>query len=255
MSSNKETPEETILSNKLLLLAKKTSDLKNRGNLEKISHLIQELEKVFDENVSLSKTEKEALETTLKKTLQPRFNNYKNGTKQKGTQVKPPATLKIHYRKQLNDRVTSMMNVFSEGKTITCCGISSKDQSTSKCPECNSLNPRDLKLSNFTLDHYIEQDSVNVTMENCIKSIDDPFLKKHGLTNDTILGFVKKNFKEPPKTELQKELYTLLEKKINLNLYREDLYGKNLYFRCTQCNTKSKSRKNHPEIKPDRYLL
>jgi hypothetical protein len=248
---------EKIAKN-LVLISEKVKTMSNQ-DLEKIFYHITEIE-------SLLKPPKEleiiSLKKELTRILQPRFNNYKNGTMKDNVVMRPPATLKVHYKHQLTQRVKNMITMFLKEDKIHCCGISSPTNPISKCSKYSHIDPRHLNLHQFTLDHYIEQDSINKSMENCLRLLVvhkkeevDEFQKKEGKSEEEIISFLKRNFKEPPKTYLQVNVFNFINNNIDLNLYKLDLYGENLYFRCVDCNKESKSRKKHPNISETRYLI
>jgi hypothetical protein len=252
-----------LLTGELLNLSRKLETVNLDDNaIRKTSYHVEELKEIIMVSVRpLNKGEEGELKINLKLILQPRFNNYKNGTKQNSRQIKNSATLRVHYTYYLNSKIEEYIIKMKGGKGITCNGISSQKAPISDCYIGSILDPRKLNMTDFILDHYIEQNNLNKAMIFCLTELGKnqcttgPFLKKHNINQEGFCDYIMENFREPPKTLLEKELSEFLENHINLALYRDDLYGNNIYLRCHNCNVRSKSKDTHMKIEDRRYLL
>ena len=236
-------------------------DLTDMSNEEKddsirISLLAGDLQKIRT-IIPLNDREQIKLKKELKKIIQSRFNNYKNGTKSKGIVVQKPATLRFHYSLQLENWATVMSEQMKNGRSIKCGGVSSPLNKTGTvCAWLHVIAPRGLHMENFVLDHWFEKEKFNAVMSRCIRFIcnseDDHYTEgRDGLTST----YIKQHFCDPATTKTQKKIMDYVMKHINIELYKSDLYGNNLVLRCQECNKLSKPSSTHPIPDKNRYLL
>ena len=100
----------------------------------------------------LNEEEQTKLRDELRGVIQPRFNNYKNGTNSKGVVVQKPATLRFHYDIQLTAKVNDLCEQMKNGRGILCGGVSSNHNKTDvTCAWLNFIDPHELHMEKFIL--------------------------------------------------------------------------------------------------------
>lgn len=270
-----KTPKNTDLSSRIRTIVPKVATISKSEDLRRIAMLVEQLEAVLAPE-ALTDTEKAKLTKELKKVLRTRYirvffnvltsrcNNYKNGIKQQGRQVKMAAVLRVHYGDQVNKLVTGLVEKMKDGSSVMCVGCSKQETPiTSMCESCVVLDPRDINMEQFSLDHWYEQEKVNAEMKRYIEHLgnnpkDFPavqeFIEKHGAQMlHGFASYVSQYYEEPAESELQKEIGIMLTKVINMDQYRDDLFGSNVYLRCKTCDKISKPAKFHPDVPKGRY--
>ena len=219
----------------------------------KILAITDEMDAIMNTH-TLDDDEQKDLSKSLKSVIRPRYNNYKNGTKSKGKILKESATLKLHYDNEVDTKVAAMCDSMKNGRSILCSGVSSESEKTGDlCLWSHTLDPHDLHMERFILDHWYEQDKINKTMRECIDRIcvSEDYSEGRG---DLTSTYIVKYFHDPCKTTVQKTIMNYLDIHLDLELYRDDLYGDNLVMRCHECNKLSKSPTKHPKPEVDRYI-
>ncbi len=217
--------------------------------LRTVLQRVKEMQQRLDIN-PLRKKDRETLRAKLTTVYRTRYNNYKNGTKVRGEQVRPPATLRVHYTAELEERVSAMCRAMATGHALQCCGVVSPENANGQpCPTLCALDPRDLHPEQFPLDHWFEQDRINEAMRLCLEQVCE------GHETYTV-AHVRTHYKETPRTEAQRKLHEFVHSHLDIELYRRDLYSvDNLFLRCIACTTASKPTRLHPQPANDRYIL
>lgn len=200
---------------------------------------IKEIEIIYK---PLNKTEKDDLKRELRTIMQPRFNNYKNGTKKADG-----AILKVHYSQRIIKTINFLVQKMIDGSPYyACCGVCTPDNPNGICKHNEFLKPRgDTNIFNFVFDHFIEQNTINLEMKYCIEQLlkENPiktYIKDNSVPPDEFVDHCKKNYKVYTEKKPQNEISKLLDHFLDLRRYENDLYGSNLYLRCRKCDTESK---------------
>lgn len=214
------------------------------ARMDAMEKLVLEMENLFidkKEEIVLTEGEKELYRIKLNVLLPSRFNNYKQ---------KSP--LPIHYRILINDIIEKMLD---KGK-FECSGISSStDPVSQKCPNQFRFTPNNLVLLEF--DHWYERSDIYQEIEKAIEEIIGcrEYLENFPNAQNAPVSYLKTNFSDPPKNKLRREIHEFISLRINLNLIRDDLYGSNIYMRCTLCHSACKSSNFHPTLQRGRYRI
>lgn len=181
--------------------------------------------------------------------LSTRCNNYKNGTIAKGVQIKPPATLRVHYAVHVAARTETLCDVLQTGRLVPCCGVSTRRCTVTVCGHGTALDPHSLRMELLRLDHWYTQDHIATSMLHCLQQVCErpgaPYTAEECM----------RRFTDQPRDRLQREMKNHLEQHLDMAKYRDDLFGSNLYLRCATCDKESKTTLNHPLLALNRYLL
>ncbi len=233
----------------------KKMEVDEKNNCARICLLANEMHNITNTR-PLTDAEQTKLKKELKKVFQPRYNNYKNGTTSKGRQVQEPATLRFHYTTQLTKKIDDLCEQMKDGRSVLCNGVSSGDSKNDTCEWSHVINPHELHMENFILDHWYEKEKFNTVMATCLDTICKSkyihYTEGRGILT---AAYIKQHFNDPAETDVQKTIMAYLVKHIDIELYKDDLYGDNLVLRCQECNKKSKPSTKHPVPSGDRYLL
>lgn len=233
----------------------KTATLIEKNQYGYLMGLVNDMTRCIGPRV-LTENELRSTRNALSRMIQPRFNNYKMGTKQKTLRI-GNATLRVHYRSYLDQKIDEMCAILGRGESIYCSGISSVENKIGLCKDYSRLDPHDLRPEEFILDHWLEQVNINECMADNLNTIYERDLKENVLPDLYTPRIIKAHYHEPytGKISITALIGVYLSTRINLEKYRDDLFGSNLILRCHTCNKASKSPKMHPEPEPDRYLL
>lgn len=211
----------------------------NDERREQIKPLLDQIEFVLKEKV-LSEDQQNDYFQRLDKMIRPRFGNYKK-----------PCPLKIHYRSKVDGKILELV----EKGYFPCSGTCSSQESSIACTNNLIFDPLKTDLVVLEFDHWLERSAIYEEMKKSLEKLvlTKEFLKECPLAeNDT--AYVKKYFRDPPTNARNKAIYKLVDSQINLDLYRDDLYGSNIIVRCKLCHNACKSSSNHPLLIEGRYL-
>lgn len=205
---------------------------------EKVIMLLDQIEFTLKEKV-LTDSEKQEYFERLDKMIRPRFGNYKK-----------KCPLKIHYSDMVDEKIH---DIVSAGY-YPCQGICSPLIKCSPCRNNLVFDPLVSDLVILEFDHYLEKSQIYEEMERQLTKIvyTEEFLQQCPLAqNDP--GYIKKYFKDPQTNERNKAIYKLVNEQVNLQLYKDDLYGSNITVRCKLCHNACKSHTHHPSVQAGRY--
>jgi hypothetical protein len=195
----------------------------------------------------LDERERIRLRKKIQTTLRTRSNNYKMGTVVQGVRG-GQATLKLHYAEKVRQKLDQMCGVLYAGQPLPCSGVSSPDAPRGVCASMSLLDPHNLAMESFHSDHWYEQDSINRAM---LEALGDVCEGEQRFT----VAFVRAHLRDPADSDASRDVLAFLQPRVDLERYRDDLFGSNLYLRCTACTKLCLSSRLHPQAGIDRYLL
>lgn len=205
---------------------------------EKVMQLLDQIEFTLKEK-RLTYLEKDEYFVRVEKMIRPRFGNYKK-----------KCPLKIHYSDMVDEKIHEIV----EAGYSPCKGTCSPVMESIPCRNNLIFDPLVTDLVVLEFDHYLEKSQLYEEMEKQLGKIvyTEEFLKECPLAeNDT--GYIRKYFKDPPTNQRNRAIYKLVNQQVNLQLYKDDLYGSNIKVRCKLCHNACKSSVNHPQVEEGRY--
>lgn len=223
-----------ILTDSIILLSE--SDKRR----EQIELLLDQIEAVLNQKL-LTKEDQEEYFRRLDKMIRPRFGNYKK-----------PCPLKIHYSSKVDGKILELV----EKGYFPCSGTCSPEEESIPCRNNLIFDPLQTDLVVLEFDHWLEKSEIYEEMRKSLENLilTEEFLSQFPLAQYDP-AYVKKYFRDPPANARNRAIYKLVESQINLDLYRDDLYGSNIKVRCKLCHNACKSSSFHPSIKRGRYLF
>jgi hypothetical protein len=229
----------TTLKERILALSDNVNDLDDEM-VSKMNKLIDMMERLALYK-PLSDEEAAIYRKVVAKMIPPRFNNYKKDS-----------PLKLHYRDVVDDKVDEIVALSQQTSSI-CSGVCTPQLATAPCLNAFDFDARDPQLVLLEFDHWLERDAIYREISRCLKEIVIPqtFIEQYPGASD--VGYVMKNFEDPIRTVLQRDIYNMLNDLLNLPLMIDDLYGSNIFIRCKACHTACKSSANHPRMTEGRY--
>ena len=190
--------------------------------------------------------------------IQSRFAQYK-------TYCKP--LLKIHYVVYEDDKKTiakdykeQMLDRIKPG--VSCARFGTK---ISKCNEFCLLDGEVIRkigkkkaFKKVCFNHIYKQENIRKSLNNALNFMREKIENELGLkldircvlNSDNIdIGYIE------PITSEQKIIYKCINRWINIDLVREDMYGNNIEILCHSCHDEYSAATSKQENIPDRYIL
>lgn len=241
MEKAKEEKEDS-LGERLRELADRIDEASG-DELKELEGLITLLERIVLNEVQIMSDEEDvAYKMRVRKMIPPRFANYKK-----------QCPLGVHYHGMIDKKVDDLV----EWGYCPCLGTCSPTKKAIPCRNHLLFHPLESDLVILEFDHWLERSDIYSEMKRSLYQIKmtEEFLAICPHAIDDPVTYIKKYFLDPPTNETNGAIFKLVSEQIDLNLYRDDLYGSNIVVRCKLCHNACKSSTHHPQMNEGRYLL